>query len=324
MSLSNIKYDAVLKIYQEKRIKARRLLEEHRSEVYDLIPSYKEIDDEIAELSIQHAKRLIQGDENVLLVLRDKLSLLFEEKKHLLKEFGFPENYLDLNYECPDCKDTGYIGQSKCHCLKLKLIEILYEQSNIKTVLERENFDFFSYDYYNDNETDRIKSVVLEAKKFIANFDSSYSNLLFFGDVGCGKTFLSNCIAKELLESGHSVIYFTSFQLFELIAKNTFYQSNQSSDSKALYEDIFNCDLLILDDLGTESINSFTTSQLFLILNERHLRKHATIISSNMSIQTLKDTYSERSISRILGNYELFLFKGEDIRPKKKKQENRK
>ena len=185
----------------------------------------------------------------------------------------------------------------------------------------RENFAFFSYEYYNEEETERMKTVVAESRRFIREFGLHYSNLLFFGDTGNGKTFLSNCIAKELIESGYSVIYFTAFQLFNLLARITFDPSSQSEESKRLYSDIFECDLLIIDDLGTENANSFTSSQFFLILNERHLRKHATIISTNMSIQMLNDTYSERSVSRILGSYELFLFKGRDIRPRKMEQE---
>ena len=176
-------------------------------------------------------------------------------------------------------------------------------------------------EYYNEEETERMKTVVAESRRFIREFGLHYSNLLFFGDTGNGKTFLSNCIAKELIESGYSVIYFTAFQLFHLRARITFDPSSQSEDSNRLYSDIFECDLLIIDDLGTENANSFTSSQFFLILNERHLRKHATIISTNMSIQMLNDTYSERSVSRILGSYELFLFKGRDIRPRKMEQE---
>lgn len=321
MGLSNTKYNEIMREYEQRRLDRNYLQTEHLHEVYRKIPEYKALDDQIADLSVRQAKKLIQGDINALPLLKQELSSLGKKKNSLLTAHGFPSGYLEPAYVCPDCKDTGYIENHKCHCLKQRQTELLYEQSNIKEVLLRENFAFFSYEYYNEEETERMKTVVAESRRFIREFGLHYSNLLFFGDTGNGKTFLSNCIAKELIESGYSVIYFTAFQLFNLLARITFDPSSQSEESKRLYSDIFECDLLIIDDLGTENANSFTSSQFFLILNERHLRKHATIISTNMSIQMLNDTYSERSVSRILGSYELFLFKGRDIRPRKMEQE---
>lgn len=321
MGLSNTKYNEIMREYEQRQRNARYRQAEHRDEVYRQIPEYKELDNQIADLSIRQAKKLIQGDAGALPVLKKELANLSQKKSLLLESHGFPANYLEPAYFCPDCRDTGYIGNRKCHCLKQRQIELLYEQSNIKEILSRENFAFFSYEYYNEEEAERMKTVVAESRRFIRDFGSHYTNLLFFGDTGNGKTFLSNCIAKDLIESGHSVIYFTAFQLFDLLARITFDPSSQSEESKSLYSDIFECDLLIIDDLGTENANSFTSSQFFLILNERHLRKHSTIISTNMSVQMLNDTYSERSVSRILGSYELFLFKGRDIRPRKMEQE---
>lgn len=322
MGLNNRKYDEILKEYKEKQVAGRQLLESRRKQVYDNIPAYHECDDKIVDLSIEQAKKLVLGTESDVANLRTEIAHLTAKKEQLLSENGFPPDFLTPVYHCPDCKDTGYIDNKKCHCLKQKMIDILYEQSNIKSVLATENFDTFSYDYYDDMEKTRMQKVVQDSKIFIENFRDDYQNLLFYGNVGCGKTFLSNCIARELIERGYSVVYFTAFQLFDLLAKNTFEGREQSADKKELYDDIFNCDLLIIDDLGTETSNSFTKSQLFLILNERHCRKKSTMISSNLSLEKMVDIYSERSLSRIMGNYSMYKFMGNDIRVIKMKQHN--
>ena len=135
-----------------------------------------------------------------------------------------------------------------------------------------------------------------------------------YGNTGVGKTFLSNCVAKDLLDSGHSVIYFTAFQLFDILSKGVF---EKDSDAIAAHQNIFDCDLLIIDDLGTELSNSFTTSQLFLCVNERILRHRSTIISTNLNLAQVADIYSERTLSRISDSYTIIKLFGDDIRIKK-------
>jgi len=176
-----------------------------------------------------------------------------------------------------------------------------------------------SYEYYSPSYIDKatnisaltnIKKVVIDCRSFIENFDSRNPNLFLYGSTGVGKTFLTNCIAKELLDRYHSVIYLSAIQLFDLLAEESFSRNNNSSFT----DDILNCDLLIIDDLGTELNNSFTISALFNCLNERLLRKHSTIISSNLSLEDLQNQYNERLFSRIIGNYKTLKIFGEDIR----------
>jgi len=322
MALTNTQYNVIFRDYEDAQLQNRHLLEEHKEEVYDLIPEYKDIDSLIAQISLEHGKRYISGDENALSEMREELTRLTGRKNQLLDEYGFPLDYLSLAHKCEICKDTGYVNGKKCYCLQQAIISMLYTQSNLKSVLEKENFDNFSYEYYNQTEAIQIKKIVADSKKYIEHFDNDYRNLFFYGNVGVGKTFLTNCIAKELLESGHSVIYFTAFQLFDVLAKHTFRPYNASADIENIYDHVFNCDLLIIDDLGTETTNSFVSSQLFLILNERYLRKKSTIISTNLSLENVAKQYSERTFSRISGYYQIFKFDVQDIRLKKKLKSN--
>ena len=156
-------------------------------------------------------------------------------------------------------------------------------------------------------------------KKCRENFDKSFENILLCGTVGIGKTFLSNCIAKEILDQGHSVLYLSAFQLFDLMAKNSFSGNAHQEDMVAKqYPHIFESDLLIIDDLGTELANSFTMTGFFLVINERILRKKSTIISTNLSPEEILTTYTERCASRIISNYTMLKLSGSDIRLKKK------
>ena len=160
-----------------------------------------------------------------------------------------------------------------------------------------------------------IKNAYCIAQEFVTSFADEFRNLFLYGDTGVGKTFLSNCIAKELIDRSFSVIYLTSFELFDTLAKSKF---EKEKAAESMCEHIFDCDLLIIDDLGTELANSFTISQLFLCLNERLLRRKSTIISTNLSLESLVDIYSERTFSRITSNYTMLKLTGDDIRIKKK------
>lgn len=320
MPLSNSQYDEILREYDARQLRNQHLLEARTKTAYEQIPRIKEIDDAIASCSISQARRLLDGDEEALRSLRGQIAAYRQEKASLLQEHGFPANYFEPIYTCPDCKDTGYIGFKRCHCFSQAAINLVYTQSNLKEILQKENFDTFSFDYYSAEDVnpttglsslETAKDAVLKCHDFIDHFGDTFSNLYFYGDTGIGKTFLSNCVAKELMDQGYSVIYFTAFQLFDILSKGVF---KKDADALAAHQNIFDCDLLIIDDLGTELTNSFTTSQLFLCLNERILRKKSTIISTNLGMNQLADIYSERVLSRISSNYTLIKLFGADIR----------
>ena len=324
MPLSNSQYDEILREYDAKQLKNRRIQEARANEAYEKAPELKEIDASIAECSVASARKLFDGDSNALANLKAQLAAYRAQKEQILRDLGYSADYFDPVYTCPDCKDTGYHNGERCHCLTQRTLDYIYTQSNIRDILAVENFDHFSFEYYSDIEVNpatglsslaTVKAAYQTCQDFIQNFDSSFHNLYFYGDTGIGKTFLSNCIAKELLDKGHSVIYFTAFQLFDILSKGIFDKDHKALDT---HQNIFDCDLLIIDDLGTELANSFTTSQLFLCLNERILRKKSTIISTNLNMSQMADIYSERVLSRISSSYTIIKLFGDDIRMKKR------
>lgn len=320
MALSNSQYDEIFRTYDERQLHNQHVIERRTKEAYAQIPGLKEIDDAIASCSVAQARKLLDGDSDALEELKQQLDAYRSKKAALLKEHGLSSDYFKPSYTCPDCKDTGYINGERCHCFKQAAIRMIYTQSNLKEVLEKENFNTFSYDYYSSEDInpatgrsslDTIKDAVAKCHYFIDHFDDEFNNLYFYGDTGIGKTFLSNCIAKELLDRGYSVIYFTAFQLFDILGRDKFGRNENASDA---HQNIFGCDLLIIDDLGTELSNSFTSSQLFLCLNERILRRKSTIISTNLRMNQLADIYSERVLSRISSSYTVMNLFGADIR----------
>ena len=330
MALSNSQYDEIMRDYDRQQLEDRRILDERRKSVYARVPRLQEIDTAVASSSVRKARLLLDGDPSAIASLKDELNALREERNRLLKENGYSPEYLHPVCRCPECKDTGYINGQKRHCFKQAIINTVYAQSNIQTILERENFEHFSFDFYSDDDISTTtglsalataRQAVESCHQFIDDFDNKPKNLFFYGDTGVGKTFLSNCIAKELLDKGYSVIYFTAFQLFDILSKGVF---EKDADAIAAHQNIFDCDLLVIDDLGTELSNSFTTSQLFLCVNERLLRHKSTIISTNLNFNQIVDIYSERTFSRICGDYTMIkLFSKTDIRIQKQQRSNR-
>lgn len=325
MGLNNSQYQTIMREYEQKQLRSRDILARHYSKVYERLPQLKSLDESISILSVQYGKRLLGGDDTAVDSLKKELAILRKNKKNLLESAGFPSDYLEPSYECLECKDTGYIGNKKCRCFKRAVTRLLYEQSNLKEILKKENFSTFSFNYYSDNFIDSksnrssltiMKDAFAACQDFVRTFEEQHKNLFLYGDVGVGKTFLSNCIAKELMDLGFSVIYYSAPSFFNMLAQSTF--QKKAAETQNIYEYIFGCDLLIIDDLGTEFTNSFVTSQLFTCINERLLGKKSTVISTNLSLDSLADLYTERSFSRITSNYIMLKLIGDDIRIKKK------
>lgn len=318
MSLSNWQYDTIIRGYEETQNRNRHLLEERIAYVYNHVKGYRELDADVASVSVTQGKKYLEGAESALDELKDILKDISAAKKQLLTAHGLNPDYLDPLYDCPDCKDTGYADGVKCHCFKQLIITLLYEQSGIREMMRSDNFSTLSYDYYQGEDLLRFQNAVSACKEFIKNFRNDYQNLFFYGTVGTGKSFLSGCIAQSLIENGESVIYFSAAGLFEALSQNLFTHKNKEN-LYDMYGDLYGCDLLIIDDLGTEMTNSFVATQLFSCLNERHMAKRSTIVSTNLSLAELQDRYSDRIFSRISSNYQLYKLTGPDIRMIKKR-----
>lgn len=313
MSMDNAQFDAIMRTYDQLQLQHKHELTRRFEEIYKNIPEYKTLDESLPSVSISYAKKVIEGDFSAQTELKNELAKIASKKESLLLQNGYPKNYLEMPYTCKACKDTGYIGGEKCVCLKNKLLSVLYEQSNIAKLLETDNFGTLSERYYEGEDLLHFREAVALCHNFVDNFDHKKENLLLYGSVGVGKSFLSCCIAKELLDKGYSVLYFSSTRLFDVLAENDF-----GKDSKEnLYtskEDIYNCDLVVIDDLGTEMTNSYVFSSLFSLITERILRNKSTIISTNLTLKNLTELYSDRVFSRITANYKLCKLSGPDIR----------
>ena len=323
MALTNSQYDAVLRIYSERQLRNRREQDARIQEAYAAVPRLAEIDGEVASLSIKKARILLSGKTEPDFDLSAAIGELSEERRALLLSNGYPADYLELHYDCPACRDTGFIGSKKCSCFRRTETALLYEQSNLKEILAEDNFERFTLDYYSDeiiSESSGLSArqtaafALKRAQDFVSEFSDTFSNICFYGDTGVGKTFLSHCIAKELIEAGFSVLYLTAFELFEQLEQHKF---SGGAENEEAYRHLFECDLLIIDDLGTELTNSFISSQLFLCINERILQKKSTIISTNLSLEQFAETYSERTFSRIFSHYQMIRLFGNDIRIQK-------
>lgn len=316
---------AIMNEYEEIRERSKKELEKRKQELYAKLPRLKEIDDEMVNLGIKITKAVLSNSENREKLLEDlhkRQTDLKIEKAEILTANKYPKDYLQMKYNCKKCKDTGYIGTERCSCLMQRLIAYQYKQFKLSHRIAQENFDNFNINYYSDEPIDggespreNMKHILNECIQYTKYFDRHNKNLLFVGRPGLGKTFLCNSIAKDLLDMGKSVIYQTAPDLIELVRKYMFDFDSEELGDEAL-KDIYECDLLIIDDLGTELTTQFSGLAIYNILNRRLTNNKKIIISTNLSVNEILNTYSERISSRIFGNFYLYKFYGEDIRLK--------
>lgn len=299
---------------RESQIRQRQLT------AYNQVPRIREIDLELrqsAALAAQTA--FIQGgDVQVMMEKIKKANLALQAEKQQLVTLHFGEGWLDESPICSICGGAGYLGSQMCSCLQELCRQ---EQQKELTLLHdgQEQFSHFRLDYYPDRIDPKygrsIRAVMARTlemcQQYATNFSPLAGNLLFSGDTGLGKTFLSACIAKAVAGKGYSVVYESAPHLFAKLEKARFHPDEEVLQQVEKYSQ---CDLLIIDDLGTEMPGVFTTSALYTLVNDRILRQKATIISTNLSGELLENRYSPQIASRLRGDFRRVAFVGEDIR----------
>ncbi len=279
-------------------------------------PRLSEIDKELSEVGAKLAITALSGKKEELKRLEKLASCLSAEKEAFLKRAGVNE----ILFDCSACSDTGYVSGKICECVKKQAAKILLTELSREMPLDKCSFESFDLKYYaekiegsNKNPRRRMTAILKLCKEYIINFSPDTSpNLLFLGRTGLGKTHLSLSIVSGVIEKGYSPVYCSAENLFSKIEAEKF-----SGEGKGTYDAVLSCDLLVIDDLGTELITSFTKSVLYNLVNTRILSGKPTIINSNLSITEILEKYGERIASRFIGNYEPHEFLGKDIRQQK-------
>ena len=311
--------------YDGRRMAREREARERRDQVFAALPSLAQLDARLKQSGLA-AMRLTISDPTGAVAGAERLARqaegLRKEREALLVQAGYPADYLEVRYDCPRCHDTGYVGNEMCPCLKRRLLAACYSQSRLADSLATENFDYFDFRLYSEeydpaeggSPRENIQQIFDRAVDFVDNFPQVFANLLLYGPTGLGKTFLCNCIAREILDKGFTVLYLTAGEFCRLAEDAQFRRREEDDDGESPLTDLFEVDLLLLDDLGTEFATALTTSALFQVLNQRLLNRKHTVISTNLSPQRLRDAYSDRILSRLAGSYDFLHFFGQDIR----------
>ena len=324
--MNNTLLKQLLTEYEQTRLQNVKDLDARKKALFSKNPRLEEIEKELNLTSISIAKSALLKTPNTE-NLEKKIDELKNERENLLKQMGQNLSCLNIQYKCSSCKDTGYVFHnsqtSMCTCLKQKLFDAEYNKANMgnlsKDTFENFNINLFSNEVnpqkYNSNISPRenMEDIKTSCLKFVQNFDNpAGKNLLFSGSTGLGKTYLSNAIVSKLLEKGYTVLYQTAPVMLDTLISKMF--KNDSSFS----EHLLNVDLLVIDDLGTETMNSMKFTELYKIINTRLLNQNGkitkTIISTNLDLQGLYNTYDERLVSRFIGHYDIYRFFGDDIR----------
>ena len=322
MRLSKAQFDHMTRLFEKRQRQAREDARERREAFYQAYPRIESLSREIVLLAGEQMKASLEKDEARLGFVRSRRQALIRQKKEEMAAAGMKEEDLEPRYICPFCQDTGWVDNQECSCWQKAVIEEFYSDSVLWRRAAEENFDSFCLDWYDDEKKlkafqgmscrELMAENLKEARDYVAGFGKKRDGVLMTGPVGTGKTFLCNCIAGELLKAGFSVLYLSAQELFDQMAAVTFDREEQDQ----LFTEQFSAaELLIIDDLGTEfTSHKLAANALFTILNERIIRNRGTIISTNLDLEELGTRYSAPVLSRLIGEFRIMRFAGQDIR----------
>ena len=276
----------------------------------------RKIDEELTKTGMLIFKTAVDGGD--IAPIRERNKELQARRRLALVELGYPEDYTDVKYSCPECSDTGAVGTKVCRCLKEIIIKERIASSAMGKLIEQQSFDNFDLSCYSYDPkvAEKMKMILAMAKNYVRDFDKNRDNLLLIGPTGTGKTHISTAIARELIHKGYDVIYDSTQNIISDFEADRFRSNYGREENRA--EKYLDCTLLIIDDLGTEFSNQFTVSTIYNLLNERQNKGLATVISTNLSPDELARKYEDRIYSRIIGGTSKILpFEGKDRRVSK-------
>lgn len=324
MSYSNSTLLKATQILESRRSKAQQIQSARHSEVIQKIPDLSKLEAQLSKSGLAVVKAFGMGkDAQKYIDELSKLNISIQQNiKALLKQNGYPDNYLETPFTCPECEDTGFVGGYSCTCRKDLLKKISKESLAEVSPSKRCRFDNFDLSFYPDSYDEalgvsprnRMAQVAEYCKCYAEDFDLNSDNLYLHGATGLGKTHLSLAIANVVAEKGYNVYYDTAHNLVSALEREKF-SSNNTGSKEA---EILDCDLLIIDDLGSEFSTQFTVAAIYNIINTRLNRSRPVIINTNLTGNELEAKYTQRVTSRITGNYISLLFLGKDIRQLKK------
>ena len=311
-------YKRIAAQFKDKNILAQQAAEARKAELHERFPQIAEIDRALSTTGLRIMREALNGREGLaerIRRLEEGNNMLLEARAELLRANGYPADYSDVHYECKECMDTGFLNGKMCKCLRTALNYAGYESSGVLKLIEKQNFDTFELKYYDGNERLNMERVLQRAKSYAADFDgASMKNLLFVGTTGLGKTHLSSAIAKVIIDHGYDVVYESAQKIFSDFEAERFGRVPAGEDRTRRYME---CDLLIIDDLGTEMQTQFTVPCLYNLINSRLISEKSMIISTNVRKEELLAKYSDRITSRLFGEFEICVFAGKDIRSQK-------
>lgn len=310
-----------------------RLREEHQhthanriEEVRRANPDYTRIELALRQQGMALARRILEGKSSIS-DIETAVRKLQAEKAALLESAGFKKDYLDDIYTCSHCHDKGFDDSgARCECLKRLIADHAVTDSNLTDYMREQTFDRVDYSLFAKQPAENgrqplayIKSAYERGLKFAQTFDATHANLLLMGNAGTGKTFFSSCIANYVLQRQKTVYYQSAFRLFDTLEKLKFgrLDGEEQEQAEFLSRYLYDTDLLIIDDLGTEFISAYSTAALFDLISTRQIQGKSTILSTNLNSQGLEQIYSNRLTSRLWGNYEIIPFIGQDLRLQK-------
>ncbi len=320
MAYNRENYRRIRTAYQTKYLKAYEEADKRTAELHAKSPELAAVDRALASAGAKIAMAALgtgeEYREKLALVERENLALQ-EKRRALLTSLGYPADYTDPPYECTLCGDTGFVGTKMCQCMRRELILAAYETSGLGALMRTQSFDTFSPDFYGTGEERaRMEFNYKMMRDYAEEFSLSADNLLLVGATGLGKTHLSTAVARRVIDRGFDVYYASALQMFSDF-EHTRFGSGIADAPSVDVSRYSECELLILDDLGTEVTNQFTNSCLYLVINNRINLRRPTIISTNLSSKEIKERYTDRIASRILGDFKPLLFVGTDVRRQK-------